>query len=231
MLENAVRYFRLIFSVHSSYRRYAVDSFYLSHAKRWHKDAICVDVGGKRKNKKGVFRIEKYIFNPIYVNIDPDVKPDYLCDARKMPFNNDFADIVICSEMLEHIDGVDDVLSEIYRILKPGGKAYVCVPFSMHIHAYPNDFGRYTDSFWKHHFEKHHFEILELVPQGGYWATKLNMNKRFFKCYRRKNKYNPMLLFLYFISIFERLLWLFLERIDSMKEVGYITGFGFVVEK
>lgn len=231
MYGKLVQYCRLIFSVHSSYRRYAVDSFYQSHIQEWNKNLICIDVGGKRKKKKGVFQLEQYINDPIYVNIDSSVEPNYVCDARKMPFENNYADIVICSELLEHIDGVDDVLAEIYRVLKPGGKAYICVPFSMHIHAAPNDYCRYTDSFWKNHLQMHHFEVLEFTSQGGYWATKLNMNKRFFKCYRRKNKRNPLLPFVFCLCVIARTVWLLLEFLNSMEEVGYTTGYGFVISK
>ena len=101
-------YLNLIFGVHSSYRRFRVDKFYQSHAKEWDKDCICIDAGGKREKKKGQFIIEDHIAEPIYVNIDPAVAPDYVCDIRKMPFEDNYADMIICSEVLEHVDGVDE---------------------------------------------------------------------------------------------------------------------------
>ncbi len=225
------KWLRLIFSIHASYRRIAVDSFYFRHTEEWRKDSICIDVGGKNKRKKGEFILSRYIDNPICINLNPAVEPDYLCDARNMPFDNEYADIIICSEMLEHVDGVDDVLMEIHRVLKPNGKAYICVPFSMHIHSKPYDYGRYTDDYWKQHFAKLGFEVLELEEQGGYWATKLNMNKRFLKCYRRRNRYNPFLLVVYPVCVVQRILWLVLDCINPMKEIGYTTGYGIVVKK
>ena len=231
MIDIAFQRIRLIFNIHTSYRRAAVDSFYLKHACEWKNSDICIDVGGKNKRKKGNFQLSKYIDNPICVNLNPAVEPDYLCDARNMPFDNDYADIVICSEMLEHVDGVDDVLREIHRVLKPDGRVYICVPFSMHIHSAPYDYGRYTASFWERHLIKFGFDVLELEEQGGYWATKLNMNKRFLKCFRRKNRHNPLLLVVYFICVIQRILWLLLERINPMKETGYTTGYGIVAKK
>lgn len=231
MLNVILQRFRLIFSIHISYRRTAVDSFYFKHARKWKKDYICIDVGGKNKRKKGEFQLSKYIENPICVNLNPSVEPDYLCDARNMPFDNEYADIIICSEMLEHVDGVDDVLKEIHRVLKPNGKVYICVPFSMHIHSVPYDYGRYTECFWERHLNKFGFKILELEEQGRYWATKLNMNKRFLKCFRRRNKYNPFLVIVYLVCVILRMLWLVLESVDPMKEVGYTTGYGIVVKK
>jgi len=231
MLDVVSQKLRLIFSIHLSYRRTEVDSFYFKHAEEWKKDYICIDVGGKNKRKKGEFQLSKYIDNPICVNLNPAVEPDYLCDARNMPFDNEYADIIICSEMLEHVDGVDDVLKEIHRVLKPNGKIYICVPFSMHVHSAPYDYGRYTACFWEQHLNKFGFEILELEEQGGYWATKINMNKRFLKCFRRKNRYNPFLVIVYLVCVIQRMLWLVLESINPMKEIGYTTGYGIVVKK
>ncbi|HFH9839316.1 TPA: class I SAM-dependent methyltransferase [Streptococcus suis] len=231
LLSDLLQQVRIIFSIHISYRRIAIDKFYFKHAVKWRKDSVCIDVGGKNKRKKGEFLLSRYIDNPICVNLNPAVEPDYLCDARNMPFGDEYADIIICSEMLEHVDGVDDVLKEIHRVLKTNGRAYICVPFSMHIHSKPYDFGRYTDEFWRQHFTKFGFEVLELEEQGGYWATKINMNKRFLKCFRRRNRYNPFLFGVYLICVMLRMIWLVLECIAPMKEIGYTTGYGIVIKK
>lgn len=56
-----------------------------------------------------------------------DIKAD-LCN---LPFKNDTYDMILCNHVLEHI--VDDVkaIKEIYRVLKPGGKAILQVPLNM----------------------------------------------------------------------------------------------------
>lgn len=38
------------------------------------------------------------------------------------------ADVVVCSEVIEHVDSPDKLLSEITRILKPGGRLVVSTP-------------------------------------------------------------------------------------------------------
>lgn len=42
----------------------------------------------------------------------------------------EFYECITCIETLEHIpdENVCDVISHIYRLLKPGGTAYICVP-------------------------------------------------------------------------------------------------------
>jgi SAM-dependent methyltransferase len=54
------------------------------------------------------------------------------CDIERepLPFETDSVDAVYCSHVLEHLDPkiVGGVLTEMYRILKPGGIAYIEVP-------------------------------------------------------------------------------------------------------
>ena len=49
-------------------------------------------------------------------------------DAGRLPFPADCFDRIICSEVLEHVPDPDLVLSEISRILKPGGLFIASVP-------------------------------------------------------------------------------------------------------
>lgn len=51
-------------------------------------------------------------------------------DAARLPFKDDTFDVVLCSELLEHLpDGMDDLaFAEMARVLKPGGRILVTVP-------------------------------------------------------------------------------------------------------
>ena len=50
--------------------------------------------------------------------------------AYSIPLPNNSVDIVICSEVLEHLHEYNDAINEIHRVLKPGGKFYASVPAS-----------------------------------------------------------------------------------------------------
>ena len=50
--------------------------------------------------------------------------------AYKIPFPDNFFDLVICSEVLEHLHEYNDAVKEMHRVLKPGGKLYASVPAS-----------------------------------------------------------------------------------------------------
>lgn len=54
-----------------------------------------------------------------------DVQAD-ICD---LPFSDDAFDLIICNHVLEHIPDDTRAMKELYRILKPGGKAILQVPY------------------------------------------------------------------------------------------------------
>jgi len=49
-------------------------------------------------------------------------------DIQSLPFKDNTYDAVICSEVLEHLESLDNAVSEIVRVLKPGGVLAVSVP-------------------------------------------------------------------------------------------------------
>ena len=61
--------------------------------------------------------------------------------AEKMPFENNSFDFINISELIEHVQSPEDLLKEVYRVLKPGGQVYISAPnrFSFkdqHFHLY-----------------------------------------------------------------------------------------------
>ena len=50
--------------------------------------------------------------------------------AYILPFPDESIDLIVCSEVLEHLHEYNDAVKEIHRVLKPGGKFYASVPAS-----------------------------------------------------------------------------------------------------
>jgi arsenite methyltransferase len=46
-------------------------------------------------------------------------------DATSMPYGNDEFDVAVSTQVLEYIDDIELCLAELYRVLKPGGRALV----------------------------------------------------------------------------------------------------------
>ncbi len=76
---------------------------------------------------------------------DPAQHPNHLGDAHHMPIGDGEIDAVLAVSVLEHVDNPYRVVREIARVLRPGGRAFVWVPFFFAVHAFPTDIARFTD--------------------------------------------------------------------------------------
>ncbi len=68
---------------------------------------------------------------------------DFSSDATALPLADGSADMVISLELLEHVPEPAAVLSEIARVLKPGGTVMLSVPSAVPRHDH-NDYWRFT---------------------------------------------------------------------------------------
>jgi len=93
---------------------------------------------------------------------------DIQCDLNKpLDFPDGLFDTIIISEVLEHISEPEIIWSEMARIIKPGGKILLSVPFFYKIHEAPFDFYRYTEFCLRNFASKNGLNVLELSVFGG----------------------------------------------------------------
>jgi hypothetical protein len=65
---------------------------------------------------------------------------DFAIDITSMPeINSDSYDVLICSHVLEHVNDDKQALSELYRVLKPGGWGIIMVPIILTIDEVDED--------------------------------------------------------------------------------------------
>lgn len=78
------------------------------------------------------------------LDIYPGPNIDCVGRAEAIPLADASVDLVLSQETLEHVRDPSGSMHEIYRILKPGGRLYLQLPFVIGYHPGPTDFWRFT---------------------------------------------------------------------------------------
>lgn len=99
------------------------------------------------------------------------IKADFIWDGNKMPFDDATFDVVLSTEVLEHVPNTESYLLEVKRVLKPGGLFFFTVPFLMSLHEVPHDYYRFTPYSLEMIFKKVGFRDVKINPMGGYNAA------------------------------------------------------------
>jgi 2-polyprenyl-3-methyl-5-hydroxy-6-metoxy-1,4-benzoquinol methylase len=77
-------------------------------------------------------------------DIDQAQQPDILGDICTFDFGQQSFDVIVFSEVLEHVHSPHLAISNVHRLLKDGGRLVLSVPFIFPIHERPHDYFRYT---------------------------------------------------------------------------------------
>lgn len=79
-----------------------------------------------------------------YISLDVSGKVEVTGDATVLPFKDKSIDMIICTQVLEHIKNPFAAVEEFSRVIKDKGIIFITVPTVMYLHEAPNDFFRYT---------------------------------------------------------------------------------------
>jgi SAM-dependent methyltransferase len=124
-----------------------------------------LEVGSRYVNGSVRPLIEKF-FNPkeyIGVDIEKGKFVDVVCDAENLVdyFGRETFDVVISTELLEHVKDWRKVINNMKEVLKPNGYIYITTRSKgFPYHGYPYDFWRYEVEDMKEIFKD--FEIIKL---------------------------------------------------------------------
>jgi 2-polyprenyl-3-methyl-5-hydroxy-6-metoxy-1,4-benzoquinol methylase len=94
---------------------------------------------------------------------------------EKLPFPDNFFDLCVASEIIEHLDNRLNLIKEIRRVLKPGKYLFLTTPnrYSL-IAKFDKLIGRFTvNDWWNGHNYQHKYvygfnEIIELIKNNGF---------------------------------------------------------------
>ncbi len=87
-------------------------------------------------------------------------------DGGSWPAGTHDADVVLCTEVLEHVLEPRKLLAEAYAALRPGGRLLLTVPFAARWHFVPHDYWRFTPSSLKHLLEDAGFQQVWVRARG-----------------------------------------------------------------
>jgi SAM-dependent methyltransferase len=144
------------------------------------KDYIGIDIGD---NPHADFRIE----------------PD-----EKLKFADAEFDVVLSSQVLEHVENVELYLSECNRVLKTGGMLILSTHGTWQFHSAPIDVQRWTSYGLKKLISKYGFDIVEVVPALGQLALTSQLRLTFYHSFV-KEVFRPLKIFYYPLSLFYQL--------------------------
>jgi SAM-dependent methyltransferase len=88
-------------------------------------------------------------------------------DGGEWPAEAHNADVVLCTEVLEHVPQPAQFLDRAYRALKPGGHLVGTVPFAARWHFVPFDYWRFTPSSLKQLLEEAGFRNVQIWARGN----------------------------------------------------------------
>jgi len=97
--------------------------------------------------------------------------PTYICDLSSIPVDDGSYDMVICTQVLEHVPDPVAVLKELARILKDNGVLMLSAPLFFEEHEGPYDFFRYTRWGFLRLAVEAGLEVKEIKWVEGYHAT------------------------------------------------------------
>ena len=111
-----------------------------------------------------------------YIGVDIEIsghchkesKVDYFFDGKTLPFPDNYFDSVVSFEVFEHVFNIDEMVSEIRRVLKPNGQLLISIPFAWEEHEIPYDFARYTSHGIKNILEANKFESVKIIKTTTY---------------------------------------------------------------
>ncbi len=97
-----------------------------------------LDIGAASGDHASIFP------NAIALDIDPIRKPDIVGDAHNLPFPDESFEVVVCSEVFEHLEDPRKAVNEIHRVLVSGGILILTTRFLFPVHDAPGDYFRFT---------------------------------------------------------------------------------------
>ena len=114
-----------------------------------------------------------------YIGVDlaGNARADVYSLAERLSFRDKTFDVILCTQVLEHVTEPADVIREISRVLKPGGVLFLSTHGSMVFHPTPEDHWRWTQTGLQRVLSnENRLEVLAIRPVAGTFASLAFLN-------------------------------------------------------
>lgn len=107
-----------------------------------------LEVGSRLHNPDAWYINNRDLAEGLWLGIDmqPGTGVDMVADIEALDMPTDHFSGILCSEVLEHVKRPWKAVPELARVLAPGGHILITTLTTFHIHGYPDDYYRYTES-------------------------------------------------------------------------------------
>jgi SAM-dependent methyltransferase len=105
-------------------------------------------------------------------DIEPGPRIKYVSPIESLDAPDGAYDLVLCTQVLEHVRYPQRALEQIARALAPGGYVFLTTHGVYPFHPHPTDYWRWTQQGFEALFEDATgLDLVELVPHGGSGST------------------------------------------------------------
>jgi SAM-dependent methyltransferase len=105
-----------------------------------------LDIGGRNRESRSARRLRGLGANPdqiVCTDLLPTYNPDLVDDITATTIEPESFDSIYCDAILEHVTDYEAALENMRKILRPGGEAFIYVPFVYGFHD-QMDYHRFT---------------------------------------------------------------------------------------
>gem|GEM_PF-1228865 len=142
---------------------------------------LILGAGDKAAFYRQSFSKLKVIITDVHALFDVDL----ILDAHQLPFEDNTFSAIVLPQVLEHTARPWVVVSELQRVIKPGGAILVEVPFSYPYHSMPYDFFRFTPTALRFLFSKCSMEKVE-TPEGNWSGAATLLSNSFINLFSKR---------------------------------------------
>ncbi len=181
------------------------------------KNLDILDVGCGSKPYKELF--SSYAKTYIGLDASEETQAEIYGSAENIPLEDNSFDVILCFQVLEHVQDYRAAIKEMHRLLRPKGVLFLTTHGTYPIHGAPNDYWRFTNFGLEEAFKN--FKNNKVTPIGGSVLGFIQI----FNLAMRKSKKIPLLGFLFnIVIVINNLIFIHIDKIiyDDLLPLNYL---------